>query len=240
MYNIIEALKTGCIKIANYMKITSSAKLSKITNDNNISGDFVKELDIFANTALKEELLKMEEVCMIGSEEEDNFIKTKHLCGKYLVCYDPLDGSSNVDSNITTGTIFAIYDMSRELENGHNIVCAGYCLYGSATQFIVATNKVVMYQLIDNSFKIINDCLTIKERGDIYSINESNKYMWTRNNVSELIDALIQMDYSSRWVGSMVTDCHRTLIKGGFFAYPINSKNREGKIRLLYEAFPFA
>lgn len=240
MYKIIEAIKIGCKRIANYMKITNSAKLSKTTNDSNNSGDCIKEIDEFANTVLKNELLKIDEVCMIGSEEEETIIKTEFVCGKYLVCYDPLDGSSNVDSNITTGTIFAIYDMSTELIDGHNVVCAGYCLYGSATQFIVATDKVMMYQLISDSFERITSNLMIKDKGNIYSINESNKYTWMTNSVSGLINKLIGQGYSSRWIGSMVTDCHRTLIKGGIFAYPVNYKNKDGKIRLLYEAYPFA
>ena len=240
MEKIIEALKLACTQIANYMKVTKSDKLAKVTNNNNKSGDFIKELDEYTNTILKEELSKVDAVRMIGSEEEDVFVKTKFITGRYLVCFDPLDGSSNVDSNVTTGTIFAIYDMSRELKNGHSVVCAGYCLYGPATQFVVATDKVRMYQLINDCFEKTNDDLKIQRKGNTYSINEANKYYWVDNNISQFIHNLIGMGYSSRWVGSMVTDCHRTLIKGGIFAYPVNSKNKEGKIRLLYEAYPFA
>ena len=166
-----------------------------------------------------------------------------------MVCFDPLDGSSNIDSNITVGTIFAIYDLSESdnntplsdiLKNGNSIVCAGYCLYGSSTQFILATNRVQLFLLKNQQFKLIHDNLKIKEKGNIYSINESNKHKWIGDKNQQFIEKLLDEKYTARWVGSMVTDCHRTLIKGGLFSYPENKKDTDGKIRLLYEAYPFA
>ena len=243
MNEVINAIQNACIEIASCMRNSKIDNFSTCIDERNTSGDAVKRMDIIANDILKNALLMVKEVRMIGSEEEETFINTNNTSGKYLVCYDPLDGSSNIDSNITVGTIFAIYDLSSELRNGHNIICAGYCLYGYSTQFVVATDKVRSYQLIGDKFQKINDNLILKEKGEIYSVNESNRFLWTMGystNVMIYINSLIKQEYSLRWVGSMVTDCHRTLIKGGLFAYPVNSKNKDGKIRLLYEAYPFS
>jgi fructose-1,6-bisphosphatase I len=117
---------------------------------------------------------------------------------------------------------------------------AGYCLYGGCTQMIIAKKEVSMYQLIDSNFKLIQNNLIYPPKGNIFSINESNKYIWSDNRYNQLMNNLIKENYSMRWVGSMVADAHRTLIKGGIFSYPANNKNKQGKIRLLYEAYPFA
>jgi len=239
MKEIIDTLKIKCIEISNLMRYTDPFNLSQLTEENNTSGDDVKKLDILSNDILKEGLSKCNEVKIIGSEEEKELYYTEHINGQYMVCYDPLDGSSNIDSNITVGTIFAIYDINKGLKDGNSIVCAGYCLYGSSTQFVIAINKVEIYLLKNEEFKLINDNLKIKE-GKIYSINESNKFKWIGNKINMLICRLIDKSYSARWIGSMVTDCHRTLIKGGLFAYPNNNIDVNGKIRLLYEAYPFA
>jgi fructose-1,6-bisphosphatase I len=156
-----------------------------------------------------------------------------------------LDGSSNIDVNITTGTIFSVYqyDKNGKITDGHNIVMSGYCLYGGATQYVLSyNNKLTFYQYSaqDKSFYLLNDNLKMKEKGAIYSLNESNKKAWTDARFNKLIDLFIEQKYGARWVGSLVADAHRTLLKGGFFAYPGNRKDREGKIRLLYEAYPFA
>lgn len=240
MNDIIKNLKKSCISISKLMRETDPFILSKMTNNNNNSGDDVKSLDILANDILKKDLSECNDVKIIGSEEEEEFYYTKNETGCYLVCFDPLDGSSNIDSNITVGTIFAIYDIQKGLNNGDCIVCAGYCLYGSSTQFIVATNKIEIYLLRDKDFVLIEDNLKIKDKGNIYSVNESNKNKWIRDKDKLLINKLIDLKFSCRWVGSMVTDCHRTLIKGGIFAYPSNKKDIDGKIRILYEAYPFA
>ena len=255
MEEVIQILKTACIEISDMMRNTDPLALSKLTDVSNESGDDVKSLDIISNTILKKHLSKSKYVKIIGSEEEDELYYPENphkLKKQYMVCFDPLDGSSNIDSNITVGTIFAIYDLksdqesdedpltTKNIKNGNSIVCAGYCLYGSSTQFIQATYKVEVFLLKNQQFELINDNLKIKEKGNIYSINESNKYKWNGNSNQKLIEKFLDEKYTARWVGSMVTDCHRTLIKGGLFAYPGNKKDPSGKIRLLYEAYPFA
>ena len=105
---------------------------------------------------------------------------------------------------------------------------------------LIATNKIEIYLLRDKDFVLIENNLKIKDKGNIYSINESNKNKWIGDKDNNLINKLLDLKYSCRWVGSMVTDCHRTLIKGGIFSYPANTKDIDGKIRILYEAYPFA
>ena len=223
--------------INNYNSLT----LGNITEHENDSNDQVKKLDIIADQILTKRLSKCKLIRKIGSEESKYLIETQFTEAPYLVCFDPLDGSSNIDINVTVGTIFAIYNYNNNtICNGHDIVMAGYCLYGGCTQMIIAKQEVSMYQLIDSNFKLIQDNLTCPKKGNIYSINESNKYIWRDDKYGKMCDNLINQNYSMRWVGSMVADAHRTLIKGGIFSYPGNNKNKEGKIRLLYEAYPFA
>ena len=250
METILENLKEACIEISDLMRNNDPFSLSKITYSSNESGDDVKTLDILSNDILHKYLSKNKCVSVIGSEEDDtlHFAESDvELDNNYMVCFDPLDGSSNIDSNITVGTIFAIYKLPsiiskyQDLINTKvNIVAAGYCLYGSSTQFVQATDKVEMFLLMNNKFHLIQSDLKINNNGKIYSINESNRLNWFSNDNQKLIDILITLGYSARWVGSMVTDCHRTLIKGGIFAYPENNKSPNGKIRFLYEAYPFA
>ena len=153
-----------------------------------------------------------------------------------------LDGSSNIDVNITTGTIFAIYKFKDgKIQSGRNIVAAGYCLYGGSTQLVLADEKGVnMYQLINNNFEIIKENIKVRVIGSTYAINESNKHIWIDSRYKKITESLINKNYTARWVASLVADAHRTLLKGGFFAYPGDKRNSNGKIRLLYEAYPFA
>lgn len=242
MLNIIDCLKDSFVDISTLIRYSNSIKLSTTLDINNISGDLVKHLDIETNTIIKNKLLECNNIRAIGSEEEDTLHYTKNVDGDYLVCYDPLDGSSNIDSNITVGSIFAIYQYkNNRINDGNNIVCSGYCLYGGCTQLVIATNTVQMFLLNnDNLFTIINDNIVINDTGNIYSINEANKYLWSNTIYNDFISLLINNNYTSRWVGSMVADGHRTLIKGGIFCYPENKKDSNGKIRLLYEGYPFA
>uniref|UniRef100_A0A6C0LXQ0 fructose-bisphosphatase n=1 Tax=viral metagenome TaxID=1070528 RepID=A0A6C0LXQ0_9ZZZZ len=243
---ILEILKSSCIKIANLIRDSNSLELSKLSKEYNISGDNVKRLDILANTILKNDLSKSKLVRAIGSEEEEDIFYTENTTAPYLVCYDPLDGSSNIGVNITTGTIFAIYQYNDNvIKDGHNIVMAGYSLYGGCCQLIVAKKNIEIFQLSRDSsgkdfFNSISKSWKIPNKGCYYAINESNKYIWLDNRNKIIGDILIKEGYSARWVASMVADAHRTLIKGGLFSYPANSKNIYGKIRLLYEAYPFA
>jgi fructose-1,6-bisphosphatase I len=242
---IIACLEKSFVQISELIRKSNSVNLGSFADIHNASGDDVKKVDIISNDILKAELSKCTLIRTIGSEEEDEFYYTEFTDAPYLICYDPLDGSSNIDVNITTGTIFSVYeyDKNNKIRDGNNIVMSGYCLYGGATQYVLSYNdKISFYQYSeqDNSFQLLNDDLKMKEKGTTYSLNESNKKAWTDARFNKLIDLLIDQKYGARWVGSLVADAHRTLIKGGFFAYPGNRKDVEGKIRLLYEAYPFA
>ena len=243
--DLLPTLEKSFLEIANLMKNQNTLDLGDYMVEYNFSGDDVKQLDLMSNVILKTNLEKCVQVRCIGSEEDKELHYTEHKNAPYLICFDPLDGSSNIDVNITTGTIFAVYkyDDKNEITNGRNIIMSGYSLYGASTQYIIAYhNNVSMYQYVPSEQKFI--CLKtnmkLKEKGNIYSINEANKHIWCDKRFAPFIDSCIKENYSTRWVGSLVADAHRTLIKGGFFAYPANEKNKDGKIRLLYEAYPFA
>ena len=242
---IIKLLEKGFIQISDLIRNENSLQLSHLTESNNNSGDDVKKLDIVSNDILKDILKECSLVRKVGSEEEDELFETKFVDAPYLVCYDPLDGSSNIDVNITTGTIFCIYKYEEDgsIKNGHNIIASGYCLYGGATQYMMAyEDKLSFYQYsnISQEFYLLNDNLRIKTKGALYSLNESNRNMWLDTRFEKIINKFIEEKYNARWVGSLVADAHRTIIKGGFFSYPGNIKDKNGKIRLLYEAYPFA
>jgi fructose-1,6-bisphosphatase I len=239
---ILSDIQQACISISQEIRYSDSLDLSVINNTYNKSGDNVKKLDLISNDILKHRLIKCKHLRMIASEEENYLIPCEgFLKGKYLICFDPLDGSSNISVNITTGTIFAVYEYNKDkIQSGRNIVMAGYCLYGGSTQLVVAHKTVDIYSLEKDGFKKTHNDWKIPNQGKYYAINESNKHIFLDQKYNQIIETLIRLGYSSRWVGSMVADGHRTLIKGGFFSYPGNKNNREGKIRLLYEAYPFA
>ena len=243
--DVLFCIKHSCKKISHLIKDSNPLEMAKLSDEYNLSGDNTKKLDLMSNEILKIELSKCKHVRTIGSEEEEQFVKTQYKDAPFMVCFDPLDGSSNIGVNITTGTIFAIYKYNNEnkIGSGHNIVSAGYCLYGGATQYVLANSEkcsFYQYSICEKKFNCINSNLIIKDKGSIYSINESNQECWLDKRYNKVIKTFIHTGYSARWVGSLVADAHRTLIKGGFFAYPGNSKNINGKIRLLYEAYPFA
>lgn len=245
MEPIIQVLEKSFMEISDLIRNQNSLDLGSLSNEYNVSGDDVKHLDLMSNIILKQNLESCVLIRTIGSEEEDALCQTKHVDAPYLICFDPLDGSSNVDVNITTGTIFAIYQYEEDgsITNGRNIVMSGYCLYGGCTQYVLAHNGVVsMYQYNSpkHCFTQIHKNMKLKEKGSIYSLNEAHKHSWCDKRFCPFIETMIEKKYNARWVGSMVADGHRTLIKGGFFAYPANESSRNGKIRLLYEAYPFA
>ena len=242
--SIIESLKKTFIKISERISYNNPFTMSDIVSTNE-SNDDVKKLDILSNDYIIEELSKNLNIKVLASEENSDLIYTDNKDGKYFVTFDPLDGSSNIDSNITIGTIFGIFraENIEECNLGDSIVSAGYCLYGGSTQ-LVYTKKdkipVVNYYLLDNKKDFIKISeLKIPKKGKTYAINESNKYIWFNNKkYKDLVDAFINTNYTLRWVGSLVADAHRTIIKGGFFSYPSDTKQC-GKLRLLYEAIPF-
>jgi fructose-1,6-bisphosphatase I len=226
----------------------------------NVQGETVQKLDELANETLIHCMEAGGQVCMMASEEVDDPIPipTKYPKGKYVLMFDPLDGSTNIDVNISIGTIFSVHKrVSPEsaepglpdcLQPGYKQVAAGYIIYGSSAMFVFTTGDGVHGFTLDptvGEFFLSHPDIKMPERGKTYSINEGNEAVWDER-VREWVRYLKTPDkasgrpYSGRYIGTLVADFHRTLLKGGIFAYPADSKNPNGKLRLLYEAAPMA
>lgn len=227
----------------------------------NIQGENQMKLDVFANDTFIRTLRSMGEVCGVASEELEDYISfddNMHSSSKYIVLIDPLDGSSNIDVNVSVGTIFSIYrriskpgnpaDLTDFLQPGNMQVAAGYIVYGSSTMLVFTTGHGVNGFTLDPSigtYCLSHPNMKIPEKGKIYSINEGN-YVHFPSGVKKYLkfcQALdIQSDrpYTSRYIGSLVCDLHRNILKGGIYIYPTGTLSPNGKLRLLYECNPLA
>ena len=241
----------------------NKAGLVDILGDNgttNIQGEGQKKLDVYADEQFISALRSGGECCVVASEEHDEciFINSKiSQHAKYIVCIDPLDGSSNIDVNVSVGTIFSIYrriatdgpvQPHEILQKGIHQVAAGYVVYGSSTMLVYTTGKGVNGFTLDPSigeFCLSHPNMQIPRDGTIYSINEGN-YIKFPQGVKDYIkycqveDGAGNRPFTSRYIGSMVADVHRNLIKGGVFLYPTTSSHPRGKLRLMYECNPLA
>jgi fructose-1,6-bisphosphatase I len=228
--------------------------------DTNIQGEDQQKLDVYANEKFIQTLTKRNIVCGIASEEEDDFIsinsQDENHQNKYIVLIDPLDGSSNIDVNVSVGTIFSIYrritpvgtpvTLEDFLQKGSRQVAAGYIVYGTSTMLVYTTGDGVNGFTLNpaiGSFYLSHPDMTFPEDGNIYSVNEGN-YIQFPQGIKDYIK-YCQKDeddrpYTSRYIGSLVSDFHRNMIKGGIYMYPQSSKNPKGKLRLLYECNPMA
>ncbi|MBI5560356.1 MAG: class 1 fructose-bisphosphatase [Deltaproteobacteria bacterium] len=218
----------------------------------NVQGEEVQKLDEYAHSAIVKTMEHGGHLSGMASEENKGVIKIpdNYPRGGYLLLFDPLDGSSNIDVNISIGTIFSIIrkDSAGETEEkdflkaGKEQVCAGYIIYGSSTMLVYTTGFGVHGFTLDPSvgeFLLSHENIRMPEKGKIYSINEGNTKNWFPGT-QRYIEAVKENGYSARYVGSLVADFHRNLLKGGIFLYPSDRKNAEGKLRLLYEANPLA
>lgn len=226
----------------------------------NIQGESQQKLDVYADQQFIAALKCGGECCIVASEEHDDIIRLDtdiSTNAKYIVAIDPLDGSSNIDVNVPVGTIFSIYrrnsihgaaDLTDVLQKGTEQVAAGYIIYGSSTMLVYTTGKGVNGFTLDPSigeFCLSHPDMRIPAKGLIYSINEGN-YVHFPQGVKDYIkycqveDDITNRPYASRYIGSMVADIHRNLIKGGIFIYPITSSAPNGKLRLVYECNPMA
>lgn len=248
------------VKIISQMVATAGFKgLHGYTGETNVHGEEVKRLDEEADEVLVEVLGSSGHFGLLVSEERDSVIATNAQLseGKYVLAFDPLDGSSNIGSSIPTGTIFCIFrkkDASRSAilddfkQPGTEIVAAGYAVYGAKTSFVYSTGAGVHGFTLDPSigeFVLTDEDISMPTRGSIYSVNEGNTAYWdeaVRDYVSFLKreDATPKGPYTGRYVGSLVADFDRTLRKGGIFLYPADSKRPNGRLRLLYECMPLA
>lgn len=238
------------------------AEILGLAGEVNVQGEQVMKLDVFAN----ETMIRMNDhtgrLCAMASEENPDVIPIpeRFPCGKYVLIFDPLDGSANIDVNVSIGTIFSIHrKVSDErrgtledfLQPGYKQVAAGYILYGSSTMMVYTTGQRVHGFTLDPSvgeFLLSHPNIQIPSRGKYYSVNEGNYHYWSEG-VRRYVDCLKASDeatgrpYSGRYIGTLVADFHRNLLAGGLFMYPADTRDPEkprGKLRLLYEAAPLA
>lgn len=227
----------------------------------NVQGEMQQKLDIYADEVFISSLLSSGECCGVATEENQNIITFTHefaVNGKYIVCMDPLDGSANIDANVSVGTIFSIYRRKSErgteamevdfLQPGTSQVAAGYIIYGSSTMMVYTTGNGVNGFTLDPSlgeFCLSHEGIKHPEKGRIYSINEGN-YIKFPDGVKKYIKYCQERDtesgrpYISRYIGSLVSDFHRNLLKGGIYMYPESESYPSGKLRLVYECNPMA
>jgi fructose-1,6-bisphosphatase I len=230
------------------------------TGEENVHGEKVKKLDIFANDMMIKAMDHGGHLCVMASEEDEDIIHIppEFYIGKYVLLFDPLDGSSNIDANVSIGTIFSIYKrispdggpgtMEDCLQKGLKQVAAGYIIYGSSTIFVYTSGNGVHGFTLDPSFGefiLSHPNIRTPKKSKIYSINEGN-YLYWHPGLKKYIkwlqdeDAATERPYSSRYIGSMVSDIHRNLLYGGIYMYPADSRNPDGKLRLMYECNPMA
>lgn len=228
--------------------------------DTNVQGEDQQKLDVYANEKFIQTMTNRNIVCGIASEEEDDFItinsQDENHQNKYVVLIDPLDGSSNIDVNVSVGTIFSVYrrvtpvgtpvQLKDFLQKGINQVAAGYIIYGTSTMLVYTTGDGVNGFTLNpaiGSYYLSHPNMKFPENGNIYSVNEGN-YIHFPQGIKNYIK-YCQMEegdrpYTSRYIGSLVSDFHRNMIKGGIYMYPKSSKASNGKLRLLYECNPMA
>ncbi|MBK6539722.1 MAG: class 1 fructose-bisphosphatase [Flavobacteriales bacterium] len=216
----------------------------------NIQGEQQQKLDVYANDLFIRLLRSQGQVCAVASEENDDIVHFDNG-GKYVVTMDPLDGSSNIDVNVSIGTIFSIYrrmstgdkaTMNDFMQPGTAQVAAGYIIYGSSTMLVYTTGHGVNGFTLDPSigtFCLSHPDMKTPTEGKIYSVNEGNYYDFS-DGVRGYIDGCKKQKMSARYIGSLVADVHRNLLKGGIYLYPATAKSPKGKLRLLYEANPLA
>lgn len=230
------------------------------TGDSNVHGERVKKLDIFAHDMLIRAMDHGGHLCVMASEEEEDIIHIppKYNIGKYVLLFDPLDGSSNIDANVSIGTIFSIYRrvspagepgvLEDCLQQGFKQIAAGYVVYGSSTILVYTVGNGVHGFTLDPAFGefiLSHKNIQTPKKSKIYSINEGN-YLYWHPGLKKYIKYLQEEDektgrpYTGRYIGSMIADFHRNLLYGGIFMYPADSRNPNGKLRLMYECNPVA
>ena len=247
LLKVIESITKSTIEIQECIRYSALKGLHGIhSNEQNSSGDVQKKLDVISNDIMIKHLTETKCCSILLSEENDApiFLKKEHSTQKYAIAFDPLDGSSNIDCNAPIGTIFSISLHHKEevLTKGNQILVAGYVLYGPSTELMLTVNNTVDRFVLSHKKEYIHiGKVVLNGKKKIYSINEANSSAWN-NDMKTYIDnyKINGTKYTSRYIGSMVGDVHRTLLYGGMFCYPADKKNPNGKLRLLYEAYPMA
>lgn len=261
--DLLMDLALACKQIQAKTRKAGLLEVLGVTGDENVHGEQVKKLDALADEIIYRAMDHGGHLCAMASEENEEVLKIPkpYEKGKYVLLFDPLDGSSNIDANVSVGTIFSIHKRVTPdgtdgtlrdcLQPGHKQLCAGYVIYGSSTVFVYTTGHGVHGFTYDPSvgeFLLSHPDIQIPRRAKLFSVNDGNWAYWddsVRNFIRYVtdVDAETGRPYSSRYIGSLVADFHRNLLYGGLFLYPGDSKserNRRGKLRLLYEAAPLA
>lgn len=272
MQSLMSSIQLACKKIASLVQRAGITNLTGMEDSGsiNVQGEEQKKLDVLSNEVLKNALRYSGKMGVIASEEEDEPVMVDEVySGNYVAVFDPLDGSSNIDAGIATGTIFGIFIQNtgclasdweskideaeltclyNTMQPGSNLVVAGYCMYSSSVMMVLTTGHGVNGFTLDpqiGEFILTHPDIKLPSRGKIYSFNESNSPSWDPV-LQEYIQNLktgnnkANIKYSSRYIGSLVADVHRTLLYGGVFGYPGDRNNPNGKLRLLYECAPMS
>lgn len=253
---LLNSIVTAVKAIQSAVRKAGISKLYGLAGNTNSTGDDQKKLDVLSDELFVNMLQSSYTTCVLASEEDENIIVVpKEKRGKYIVCFDPLDGSSNIDCLVSIGSIFGIWKRDKEdgeptledaLQTGDKMICSGYALYGSACMIVLATDSGVNGFMLDPSigeFILTESNMKIKPKGNIYSINEGYTAIWdpaVKEYVENKKFPKSGKAYGSRYVGSMVADVHRTLVYGGIFLYPATKDSPNGKLRLMYECNPMA
>jgi fructose-1,6-bisphosphatase I len=254
--NLVQSIALAGKMIASRVNRAGLANLLGGTGETNIQGEFVQKLDVYANETFIRALEHRGHTALIVSEEAEGLVPVgeEFHSGRYVVTVDPLDGSSNIDVNATIGTIFGVFRRLSEegteageadaLRSGRELIAAGYIIYGSGTMLVLASDAGVHGFTLDptvGEFFLSHKDIKIPDRCGIYSINEGYAATW-QPGVSAFVARMKEpaRKASARYIGSLVADFHRNLLKGGVFLYPASAKSPRGKLRLLYEGFPLA
>jgi len=257
---LINSIRLAAKVVNHEIRKAGLVDITGASGDINIQGETQQKLDVLANDLFKQTIINREIVCGIASEEEDNFVivegSNKQNDNKYVLLMDPLDGSSNIDVNVSVGTIFSIYrrispigtpvTKADFLQKGSEQVAAGYVAYGTSTMMVFTTGHGVNGFTLNpaiGTFYLSHANIKIPQKGQIYSINEGN-YVHFPEGVKKYLKYCQELKdnrpYTSRYIGSLVSDFHRNMLKGGIYMYPTATNNPNGKLRLTYECNPMA
>ncbi|XP_039136754.1 fructose-1,6-bisphosphatase, chloroplastic [Dioscorea cayenensis subsp. rotundata] len=268
---VLSSISMACKQIASLVQRAGISNLTGVQGAVNVQGEDQKKLDVVSNEVFSNCLRSSGRTGIIASEEEDVPVAVEEsYSGNYIVVFDPLDGSSNIDAAVSTGSIFGIYSPNDECladlgddanlldqveqkcvvsvcQPGSNLLAAGYCMYSSSVIFVLTVGNGVYVFTLDpmyGEFVLTQEQVKIPKAGKIYAFNEGNYRLWD-DKLKAYIDSLKDpgtngKPYSARYIGSLVGDFHRTLLYGGIYGYPRDKKSKNGKLRLLYECAPMS
>ncbi len=256
---LLSDIATASKIIAREVRQAGLGNILGAAGSTNVSGDEVKKLDLIAHEIFVNVLERTGHLCIMASEEDEDpiTIPDRFPAGKYVFVFDPLDGSSNIDANVSVGTIFSIFRKISTDERGGMVdilqpaseqICAGYIVYGSSTLFVYTVGHGVHGFTLDptiGEYILSHEDIRMPDQGQVFSINEGNRSRWF-DYTSDYVDWIKSSvpdegrPYTARYIGSLVADFHRNLLYGGIFLYPEDRENPNGKLRLLYEAAPIA